>query len=61
MEIQRLISTDQLRDMTSESEDDVRELMDDYELDQAEAQEVLDLRDELGVDDDDAYEIWQAM
>jgi len=41
--------------------DEMRELMEDHDLDASEAQEVLDLRDELGVDDDDAYEIWQAM
>lgn len=36
------------------------ELAKDNDLSLDEAQEVQDLADELGVDVDDAYEIWQA-
>jgi hypothetical protein len=42
-------------------DDEIKELMEDYDLDASEAQEVRDLCDELGIDEDDAYEIWQSM
>lgn len=42
-------------------DDEKKELMEDYGLDENEAEEVQDLSDELGVDSDDAYEIWEAM
>lgn len=35
--------------------------MKDYDLDKDEAEEVKDLADELGVDTDDAHEIWESM
>lgn len=40
-------------------DEDLFELAKDNDLSLDEAQEVQDLADELGVDVDDAYEIWQ--
>lgn len=41
-------------------DEELFELAKDHDLSMDEAQEVQDLADELGVDMDDAYEIWQA-
>jgi len=41
-------------------DEDLFELAKDNDLTLAEAQEVQDVADDLGVDIDDAYEIWQA-
>ena len=42
-------------------DDDLKEIMEDYDLEESEAEEVQNLADELGVDTDDAHEIWEAM
>lgn len=42
-------------------DDEIKEIMKDYDLDKDEAEEVKDLADELGVDTDDAHEIWESM
>lgn len=41
--------------------EEIKEIMEDYDLDKDEAEEVRDIIDENGVDADDAFEIWQAM
>lgn len=41
--------------------DELTEVMDDYDLERDEAGQVLDIADELGVDFDDAHEIWESM
>lgn len=42
-------------------DNDLKEIMEDHNLDENEATEVQDLADELGVDLDDAHEIWETM
>lgn len=41
--------------------DELKELMEDYDLEEGEAEEIQDIADELGVDTDNAHEIWEAM
>jgi hypothetical protein len=41
--------------------DELTEVMDDYDLEKDEAAQVLDIADELGVDFDDAHEIWESL
>lgn len=45
---------------TMEMDDDLLELAKDNDLSLDEAEEVQNMADELGVDLDDAFEIWQA-
>jgi hypothetical protein len=46
-------------DEEEEIDPDIKEIAEDYAIEPEEAEEVLDLADELGVDYDEAYEIWE--
>lgn len=43
------------------SDEEINEMTESYGLDKEDAEEVINLRDELGIDDDEAYEIWEAL
>ena len=42
-------------------DDETKELMDEYELDKDEAEELQDFVNETGLDADDAYTLWEVM
>lgn len=46
-------------DEEEEIDPDIKEISEDYDIEPDEAEEVLDLANELGVDYDEAYEIWE--
>ena len=42
-------------------DEEIKELMNEYDLDKDEAEELQDLIDETELDADDAHELWEAM
>ena len=44
-----------------EIDEDVQEIMKNHNLEESDAEAVRDLMDELGLDEGDAFDVWEAL